>query len=323
MCIASSVTSIGERAFDDCSSLTSITIGDGVTSIGEGAFIGCNSLTSVTIGDGVTSIGEGAFIGCNSLTSITIPDSVTSIGSSAFSCRSLISVTIGEKVTSIGYSAFYGCYKLIEVYNRSNLTITAGYSSNGGVAEYAKNVYTPTSGASKLTTDSDGFILYADDSASEYYLMGYVGNETEIALPDSIPGHNYEIYKHAFEYYRSLTSITIGDGVTSIGDYAFGVCDSLTSITIPDGVTSIGRSAFSNCSSLTSITIPESVTSIGERAFRFCDSLTRIDFSGTVEQWQAITKGSWWNDGTPSTLTIYCMDGSIAKDGTVTYYDAE
>ncbi|MEC8189707.1 MAG: leucine-rich repeat domain-containing protein [Verrucomicrobiota bacterium] len=77
------VTSIGDLAFDFCTSLTSITIPDSVTSIGEWAFRFCTSLTSITLGNGVTSIGQYAFYGCYDLTNITIPDSVTSIGAGA------------------------------------------------------------------------------------------------------------------------------------------------------------------------------------------------------------------------------------------------
>ena len=87
------VTSIGNEAFRDCKSLTSITIGNGVTSIGGNAFLFC-SLTSITIPDSVTSIGDSAFFSCSRLTSITIPDSVTSIGRKAFyACTSLTAVT--------------------------------------------------------------------------------------------------------------------------------------------------------------------------------------------------------------------------------------
>ena len=102
-----SVTSIGDSAFEWCSSLTSITIPNSVTSIGGSAFYGCSSLTSVTIPESVTSIESWAFSHCESLTTITIPNSVTSIGIYAFrNCSSLTSVTIGESVTSIGYYAF-------------------------------------------------------------------------------------------------------------------------------------------------------------------------------------------------------------------------
>ena len=94
--IPDSITSIGERAFEDCDGLKSITIPDSVTSIGDGAFNGCSSLTSITIPDSVTSIGDEAFDGCISLTSITIPDSVTSIGFYAFDgCKFLKSIQFG------------------------------------------------------------------------------------------------------------------------------------------------------------------------------------------------------------------------------------
>ncbi len=91
------VTTIGDRAFFSCDSLTSITIPDSVTSIGDSAFSSCYSLTSITIPDSVTSIGDYAFYKCYSLTSITIPDSVTSIGDDAFSyCKSLTSIIVGR-----------------------------------------------------------------------------------------------------------------------------------------------------------------------------------------------------------------------------------
>ncbi|MBQ4562152.1 MAG: leucine-rich repeat domain-containing protein, partial [Clostridia bacterium] len=97
--ISDSVTSIGNRAFSDCTSLTSVTIGNSVTSIGDIVFADCTSLTSVTIPDSVTSIGSSAFSSCTSLTSVTIPDSVTSIDDSAFyNCTSLTSVTIPDSV---------------------------------------------------------------------------------------------------------------------------------------------------------------------------------------------------------------------------------
>ena len=114
--IEDGVTSIGNKAFDSCSSLTSITISNSVTSIKAATFYGCTSLTSITIPDGVTSIGYATFTGCSSLTSITIPDSVASIGYATFTgCSSLTSITIPDSVTSIGYATFAGCSSLTSI----------------------------------------------------------------------------------------------------------------------------------------------------------------------------------------------------------------
>ena len=115
--IPGSVTSIGNSAFYACGSLTGVTIPSGVTSIGDSAFWLCSSLTDVTIPSGVTSIGGSAFGHCGSLTGVTIPNGVASIGPSAFSsCGSLTSVTIPSSVTSVGEMAFHNCGRLRDVY---------------------------------------------------------------------------------------------------------------------------------------------------------------------------------------------------------------
>jgi hypothetical protein len=108
------VTEIGERAFFDCSSLTSITIPNNVTVLRNSAFANCSSLESVFIPNGVRSIQDGTFSSCTNLTSVSIPDSVTSIGYGAFShCSNLSSVTLSNSVTSIDYNAFWGCSSLV------------------------------------------------------------------------------------------------------------------------------------------------------------------------------------------------------------------
>ena len=114
--IPDSVTSICNRVFAKCNSLTSVTIPDSVTSISDSAFESCSNLTSVTIPNSVTSIGKRAFLECRSLTSIVIPDSVISIGDSAFEDCNFSSFTVPKTVKKVGKESFHGC-KEITVYD--------------------------------------------------------------------------------------------------------------------------------------------------------------------------------------------------------------
>ncbi len=237
-----------------------------VTSIGQTAFANCYSLTSIIIPNSVISIGDNAFDCCTSLTSITIPDSVTSIGDWAFdSCSGLASITIGGGVTSIGSSAFYRCDSL------TSISVTTGnpvYHSAGNCLIETESK-TLIVGCKNSIIPDDGSVT----SIGDWAFVGYC-SLTSITIPNDVTS----IGKGAFQDCIGLTSITIPDSVTYIGDSAFSSCKSLTSVVIGNGVTSIGDSAFSSCSRLTSVTIPDSVTSIGSHAFYSCDNLARATF---------------------------------------------
>ena len=308
--IPNSVTSIGEEAFRDCTSLTSVTIPSSVTSIGRYAFYYCTSLTSVTIGNSVTSIGDLAFYNCTSLTNITIPNSVTSIGWSAFyNCTSLTNITIPNSVTSIGWSAFYNCTSLTSV------TIPDSVTSIGDGA---------FEGCSSLTSVTIGNSVTS--------ISGSAFENCKSLTSVTIPNNVTNIGNSAFEDCKSLTSITIPNSVTNIGDYAFEDCyftsenfvnnsdveldDSskptivntdaggfcikdnelvnmrpayaIGEVTIPNSVISFGYSAFDSCESLISVTIPNSVTRIDDRTFSSCTSLTSIEVSGNNKNYSSI-----------------------------------
>ena len=341
--VAYSVTSIGGSAFRDCRSLTTITLPEGVTSIGDYAFYSCSILNAITIPESVTSIGWDAFQLCNSLTAITIPEGMTSIGNFAFrycgltaitipensqlmsigesafnGCSSLTAITIPEGVTSIGNHAFFGCSSLTAITCHAVTPPTIGrlYTFNGVdksipvyVSAGSVEAYNVAEGWSEFTNiqplSSDIASGTCGDNLTWKLTEGY-----ELVIEGTGDMYDYSPETTPwYEYRESIQTITLPEGVTSIGSRAFDGCSSLIAIIvtegntvydsrggcnaiietnsntliagcsttiIPEGVTNIGRAAFAHCSNLTAITLPEGVTSIGYGAFEGCNYLTDI-----------------------------------------------
>lgn len=274
---------IYKYAFYYCSALTSIIIPYSVTSIGDYAFSGCGSIKSIEIPDSVTSIGSWAFTGCK-IENVTIPTTAISyfknsylktvvitngesVENGAFSgCSNLTSVTIGNSVKSIGSKAFSGC---------SNLTsLTIPFI--GGSKKTANETYQYPFGYIFGTSSYTG-----STATKQYYYGSSTTSETNTTyyIPSSLKFVTVtggDINYGAFYNCSSLTSITLANGVTSIGNIAFSWCERLTEISISDTVTTIGVLAFEHCRNLKDIVIPNSVISIGGSAFYDCNKLTNM-----------------------------------------------
>ena len=227
------------------------------------------TVTSITIPSGVTSIGSHAFKNCTSLTSITIPSSVTSIGDGAFSgCTSLTSITIPSSVTSIGNNAFNGC----------DILLLDNYKSREGYPW----------GATNIIIHNEDVTTTIDENSTDRQVP--TANGVYDFIIENMLSIKFDMDNIKEYIERTITSIDIPDGVTSIGMYAFAGCTYLTSITIPSSVTKISSGVFAGCASLASITIPSSVTSIGTNAFNNCTSLTSI----TINKPQGSISGAPW-----------------------------
>ncbi len=218
----------------------------------------------------VTRVGESCFASCQTVRSVVIPEGVTYVGINAFdSCQELLSITLPSTLAEFHQSAFYRCLRLIEVVNNSELDIRKGSGEHGGVAEYAKYVH---SGRSEIK-ELDGYLFLSVDGIN--YLLDYVGDSTELVLPQSYFGEKYEI-EFAFYLDYGLTKVTVTEGVSKIGRAAFFYCTGLTEVIIPEGVTEISAEAFYGCESLTELVIPEGVKRIGELAFSKCTGLIKL-----------------------------------------------
>jgi hypothetical protein len=350
------VSSIGDLAFANDTSLTGVTIPNSVNSIGGAAFYGCTNLTAITVDAGnpayssvsgvlfnrnqtkliqypagnlgtsytipnsVNSIGEFTFWGCTSLSSVTIGNSVTSIGYETFyDCTSLTNVTIPNSVTSIGTAAFGDCTSL------TNVTIPNSVIS---IADYAFQYCTSLIGAyfQGNAPNADSTVFNNDNNATVYYLPGTSGWGSTFG---GVPAVMLNAPNPAGSLQVTITpAITVEAGnpaYSSVNGVLFNMSQTelveypgglAGSYTIPESVTSIGDYAFEGCTSLTSVTIPSSVTNIGEGAFVFCTSLTSVTIPGNVT-----SIGDYAFSDCIGLTSVYFTGNAPTADSTVFYDD--
>ena len=309
-----SLKSIGSHTFNGCSKLSELRIPKNVTTIDAYAFYGCSNLEDVTILSRIVRFADNVFRDCS--------DSLIIHGFAGSTAESY------ARANGISFEAFPTSGKwgglswnlasgVLTISGNSSMADFADSSDTGawrihadtvetvkiehGVRNISKHCFEDFSMLKSVTIPSS---VTGIGNCAFYNCRALAS----LIIPDSVTF----IGDHVFSFCRGLTSITIPEGVTSIGAVAFSYCSSLTGITIPSSVTGIGVAAFLGCSGLTSvaipssmtlidnstfynccslkgITIPSSVTFIGSSAFLGCNSLENVYYTGSEEQWKAIS----------------------------------
>ena len=235
----------------------------------EGAFGKCAKLTQITLPQGITEIGASAFADCSALNKISIPEGVTLINSGAFqNCKALKKPELPDSLVRIGGNAFTGC---------NSLQYTTAYSNNATLSYFGstKNPYMVLAGARNVGTTVQ---IHQNTKIIGEEAMDALSNLQTLTLPDGV----VSIGGRAFAECTALTSVSLGSSLQFIGRNAFYYCPNLQSVTIPDSVDCIDYGAFQSCTSLAEIIIPEGVTQLRERAFMNCISLNKVSVPSSL-----------------------------------------
>lgn len=297
--IPGTVTEIRKFALYGCTSITLVYIPTSVTSIGQSAFNGMSSLRSVRYAgsqDDWLKINIGSYN--DSLTNLT-PQYNQSIGdycriTAAADDHGTVSFdnALVKKGDTVTIRALPDPGYAVESYLVDGAVIPGNTFTASGdhvVSATFTKVYDVADNGNahgscgtnvKWALDTRGTLhIYGSGAMADYNnspFKSYRDSITSAVIADGIT----TIGKSAFDECSKLAAVVIPAGVTSIGAYAFSDCNALTDIIIPDSVTSIGGWAFQGCGALMDIVIPGSVTSIGNGAFSYCRSLSSVEFLG-------------------------------------------
>ena len=290
--IPSSVKVIDERAFKNCSGLQQVLVGKGVTTIGIEAFSDCSYMQRIQFnGNTLKEIGEKAFFKCIALDNLTLPQSLETIGDSAFKhCTALSGIVIPDSVTSLGGGAFGGCTVLEEAVIGNGVTaLTTSGSDFSGYDGWKDGAFENCTGLLSVTLGT-GIETIGIDAFNNTALL-------KIDIPDNV----VNIEAGAFQNCTQMTKVNIGKGCKLIGEHCFSYCTSLQEVNFNDNVRTIGNCAFKKDVALNEINIPSSVTSLGGGSFAGCTSLKSAVIGNGVKE--LLSSGSefsgydGWKDG--------------------------
>lgn len=276
-----------------------------VTSIGNNAFADNTSIESVTIPTTVVSVGTGCFKNCVRLKKAVIPYSVEIIGASAFeNCMNLVTVSLNEGLTTIGVNAFKGT-AVSEIYIPTSLTSIKQEAGIGpfaqcenlktvvygeGIASIPAYLFSGCTGLSEIVVP-EGVVSIGDCAFSG------CSNVENILLPDSVEA----IGKSSFSGLLKVTDIALSASLNTIGDSAFVNCTHLNSIAVPASVTSIGSSAFAYCVRLSEVTFNEGLVNLGSAAFKGT-AVSSVYIPSTLTGISAIGEGPFSSCGSLSDI---------------------
>ena len=262
--IPSTVKEIGNSAFRNNSTITSVTIPSSVTKICDWAFEDCTSLKRVNLQNGLLEIGISAFQNCRALTDIKIPSTVKKIAKWAFwDCVSLKSITIPKSVLEMGDYVFYGC-------NGIRISCEAPSKPFGWLSAFNESPSIVTWGVASSkdteTKESKDFII------ENGVLKKYVGCEKSIVVPEGV----VEIAPYVFLGNKNLTGVKLPQSLVKIGNGAFFDCVNLESIELPSNLRVIDEKSFWGCARLKALELPSTLEKIGKYAFWECEGLEKI-----------------------------------------------
>ena len=300
--IPDTVEVVGESAFENNQKVQFVVIPKSVKRLDAYVFWGCNNLEEVVLGKGLTAVDEYSFAGCTGLKQITIPENVQSIDAQAFAgCINLTDIYIPATVTGIAEDAFLNCdnvtihadegsvaaqfsQKLAEQKNRDPLVTAAPVQTPTAVSRPDTQattepvstttpapVATPVPGnvlGSTIVVGNHALVMVhpGEEKVQQGYTEPEAGQETGEEQDITAETENGKIPEWMYYRNQSVSAVTIPEGTTEIGRFAFSR-SSLRTVTIPEGVTTIDYAAFYHCDNLDNVILPDTVNTVGAKAF--------------------------------------------------------